>query len=44
MQKDGGRAEFDRGKLHASILLALRERPVSVEQIGDNSISLTISN
>ena len=33
VKKDGGRAEFDRGKLRASMMLALRKRPVSVEQI-----------
>ena len=33
VKKDGGRAEFDRGKLRASMQLALRKRPVSVEQL-----------
>ena len=33
VKKDGGRAEFDRAKMRASMLLALRKRPVSVEQV-----------
>lgn len=33
VKKDGTRAEFDIGKLRASMTLALRKRPVSVEQI-----------
>lgn len=33
VKKDGTRAEFDLGKLRASMSLALRKRPVSVEQI-----------
>jgi len=33
VKKDGARVEFDPAKLHASMLLALRKRPVSVEQI-----------
>jgi transcriptional repressor NrdR len=33
VKKDGARVEFDRGKLRASMLLALRKRPVSVEQV-----------
>ena len=33
VKKDGTRAEFDASKIHASMLLALRKRPVSVEQI-----------
>jgi transcriptional repressor NrdR len=33
VKKDGTRAEFDPGKLRASMVLALRKRPVSVEQI-----------
>jgi transcriptional repressor NrdR len=33
VKKDGTRAEFDTGKLRASMALALRKRPVSVEQI-----------
>ena len=33
VKKDGGRAEFDRTKVRASMALALRKRPVSVEQI-----------
>ena len=33
VKKDGARAEFDRAKIRASMLLALRKRPVSVEQV-----------
>jgi transcriptional repressor NrdR len=33
VKKDGARAEFDPVKLRASMLLALRKRPVSVEQV-----------
>ncbi len=33
VKKDGARVEFDPAKLHASMLLALRKRPVSIEQI-----------
>ena len=33
VKKDGTRAEFDISKLRASMTLALRKRPVSVEQI-----------
>ena len=33
VKKDGARAEFDPGKLRASMLLALRKRPVSMEQV-----------
>ena len=33
VKKDGTRAEFDAAKLRASMMLALRKRPVSVEQI-----------
>ena len=33
VKKDGTRAEFDGGKIRASMSLALRKRPVSVEQI-----------
>jgi transcriptional repressor NrdR len=33
VKKDGTRAEFDAGKLRASMVLALRKRPVSVEQV-----------
>ena len=33
VKKDGTRAEFDSSKLRASMALALRKRPVSVEQI-----------
>lgn len=33
VKKDGRRADFDTAKLRASMQLALRKRPVSVEQI-----------
>ena len=33
VKKDGARVEFDPAKLRASMILALRKRPVSVEQI-----------
>jgi transcriptional repressor NrdR len=33
VKKDGARVEFDRTKLRASMMLALRKRPVSIEQI-----------
>ena len=33
VKKDGTRAEFDASKVHASMTLALRKRPVNVEQI-----------
>ncbi|MDB5816527.1 MAG: transcriptional regulator NrdR [Rhizobacter sp.] len=33
VKKDGARVEFDRSKIRASMMLALRKRPVSVEQI-----------
>ncbi len=33
VKKDGSRVEFDRAKLRGSMLLALRKRPVSVEQV-----------
>jgi transcriptional repressor NrdR len=33
VKKDGSRAEFDASKILASMQLALRKRPVSVEQI-----------
>ena len=33
VKKDGARAEFDAEKLRASMMLALRKRPVSVEQV-----------
>ena len=33
VKKDGARVEFDASKLRGSMLLALRKRPVSVEQI-----------
>jgi len=33
VKKDGSRTEFDRTKIRASMLLALRKRPVSIDQI-----------
>ncbi|MBI5258318.1 MAG: transcriptional repressor NrdR [Burkholderiales bacterium] len=33
VKKDGARTEYDPAKLRASMLLALRKRPVSVEQV-----------
>jgi transcriptional repressor NrdR len=33
VKKDGRRIEFERGKLRASMNLALRKRPVSTEQV-----------
>jgi transcriptional repressor NrdR len=33
VKKDGARVDFDAAKLRASMLLALRKRPVSVEQV-----------
>lgn len=33
VKKDGARVDFDAAKLRGSMLLALRKRPVSVEQI-----------
>jgi transcriptional repressor NrdR len=33
VKKDGSRVDFDRAKLRASMLLALRKRPVSIEQV-----------
>jgi len=33
VKKDGSRVEFQAGKLRASMLLALRKRPVSTEQV-----------
>lgn len=33
VKKDGSRVEFDPAKMRASMLLALRKRPVSVEQV-----------
>ena len=32
-KKDGARVDFDAAKLRASMLLALRKRPVSMEQV-----------
>lgn len=34
VKKDGSRAEYDREKLHASMMLALRKRPVATENVG----------
>ena len=33
VKKDGSRSEFDRAKIRASMLLALRKRPVSTDQV-----------
>jgi transcriptional repressor NrdR len=33
VKKDGARVEFDPAKLRGSMMLALRKRPVSVEQV-----------
>jgi transcriptional repressor NrdR len=33
VKKDGARAEFDPAKMRGSMMLALRKRPVSVEQV-----------
>jgi len=33
VKKDGARVEFDPAKIRASMLLALRKRPVSIEQV-----------
>jgi transcriptional repressor NrdR len=33
VKRDGGRVDFDSAKLRSSMLLALRKRPVSVEQV-----------
>jgi transcriptional repressor NrdR len=35
VKKDGSRVEFDRNKLHSSMILALRKRPVSAEDVAD---------
>jgi transcriptional repressor NrdR len=35
VKKDGSRAEYDAAKLRGSMLLALRKRPVGVEQVED---------
>ena len=37
VKKDGSRADFDSTKVRASMMLALRKRPVSIEQI-DNAL------
>lgn len=37
VKKNGSRAEFDSAKVRASMALALRKRPVSIEQI-DNAL------
>ena len=33
VKRDGGRVEFDAAKLRSSMMLALRKRPVSIEQV-----------
>jgi transcriptional repressor NrdR len=33
VKKDGSRSEFDRNKIRASMSLALRKRPVSMDQV-----------
>lgn len=33
VKKDGSRSEFDLGKIRASMMLALRKRPVSTDQV-----------
>jgi transcriptional repressor NrdR len=33
VKRDGGRTDFDESKLRASMMLALRKRPVGVEQV-----------
>ncbi|HSV69758.1 MAG TPA: transcriptional regulator NrdR [Methylibium sp.] len=33
VKKDGSRSEFDRAKIRASMMLALRKRPVSIDQV-----------
>jgi len=33
VKRDGGRADFDPAKLRSSMMLALRKRPVSIEQV-----------
>lgn len=33
VKKDGSRSEFDRSKIRASMMLALRKRPVSIDQV-----------
>ena len=33
VKRDGARVDFERAKLRASMMLALRKRPVSIEQI-----------
>ena len=38
IKKGGSRADFDSAKVRASMMLALRKRPVSIEQI-DNALS-----
>lgn len=38
IKKDGSRVDFDGSKIRASLALALRKRPVSIEQI-DNAIA-----
>ncbi len=33
VKRDGGRVDFDPAKLRSSMMLALRKRPVSIEQV-----------
>lgn len=33
VKKDGSRGEYDRNKIRSSMLLALRKRPVSIDQV-----------
>jgi transcriptional repressor NrdR len=40
VKKDGRRADFDPAKLRASMQLALRKRPVSIEQIDEALIRI----
>ena len=44
VKKDGTRAEFDMGKLRASMTLALRKRPVSIEQIDGGRTRMSINS
>lgn len=37
VKKDGSRVDYDRSKVRASMMLALRKRPVTIEQV-DSSI------
>ena len=40
VKKDGSRADFDSRKVRASMMLALRKRPVGIEQIDDALLSI----